>query len=353
MKAEILLSACLLCAGSVLSGSFEDISGNAGVKHDLRKNFHINFTGGTNESKLLYKRQLMEPATSPVSVPLKWYFSGIAPREYIVELATDKSFADAKKIVTDVNTVSVDNLLLSTVYYWRVSGMVNGKKVVSDVYTFQTADTPPRWIRVPGAGNFRDIGNWSVPGGRIKQGMIYRGCEMEFHHTITEDGKRVLLDDLKIKTDLDLRIEAVNAEMKTSALGEAVDFTLLPCTAYESFLKDKETAAKLFLLFTEEKRYPFYAHCWGGADRTGTLILLLMAILGVREDDLFSDYEFTSLSFWGKRSVRSNQFQTFLAELNTYGNAEDTINQRCEAFWRSCGITPAQLDTFRQIMTEP
>ena len=117
MRAEFLLSTCILCAGLISSAGFENISGNAGAKHELRKDFHINFAGGTNESKLLYKRQLMEPATSPVAVPLKWYFSGIAPRKYVVELATDKSFANAKKIVTDVNTVSVDNLLLSTTYY--------------------------------------------------------------------------------------------------------------------------------------------------------------------------------------------------------------------------------------------
>ena len=157
---------------AVSVGQFENISANNSGKIELRRNFHILFPSEDKADIALYKRQLMEYATSPVQVPLKWYFSGVAPRKYVVELATDKKFTDVKRIVSDVNMVIVDNLLLSTTYYWRVTGEVNGKKIVSDVFTFKTSDLPPRWIRVPGAGNFRDIGNWEVPGGRVKQGMV-------------------------------------------------------------------------------------------------------------------------------------------------------------------------------------
>ena len=147
-------------------------------------------------------------------------------------------------------------------------------------------------------------------------------------------------------------MEAVRAELTKSALGEDVDFVLIPCAAYDGFLKEKETAARLFRVFTDESAYPLYAHCWGGADRTGTLILLLSALLGVDEEALYADYEFTSLSVWGKRSIRSELFQAFLTELNTYGTPEDSIHRKCELFWLSCGITSDEIDTFRRIMTE-
>ena len=84
MQKKTFTIAAVLFAGAVCCGQFEDISGNKNIRHDLRKNFHVNFTFNDKASKNLYKRQLMEFATSPVQVPLKWYFAGVAPREYVV-----------------------------------------------------------------------------------------------------------------------------------------------------------------------------------------------------------------------------------------------------------------------------
>ena len=347
MKAEFLLSTCILCAGLISSAGFENISGNAGAKHELRKDFHINFAGGTNESKLLYKRQLMEPATSPVAVPLKWYFSGIAPREYVVELATDKSFANAKKIVTDVNTVSVDNLLLSTTYYWRVSGVVNGKKVVSDVYTFQTSDTPPRWIRVPGAGNFRDIGNWSAPGGKIKQGMIYRGTRIDREPwKATEEGLNILLKDLKIKTELDLRGPNKNPFMLKKY---GVKVIAEPYQAYMIGLKHekiRKLTIKLLQKFTDPEFYPVYVHCDGGADRTGILIFFIEAILGVSDNDLLLDYEYTT--FFGYRHRSTKEMKPFLDMLAA--KPGNNLAEKAVAFLKEEGLSDEDMNKIRRIL---
>ena len=62
-------------AGSVSGASIESISRYDSGKIELRRNFHINFTRTDKEGINLYKRQLMEFATSPVQVPLKWYFT--------------------------------------------------------------------------------------------------------------------------------------------------------------------------------------------------------------------------------------------------------------------------------------
>ena len=176
---------------------------------------------------------------------------------------------------------------------------------------------------------------------------------MEFHLTVTEEGKRVLRNDLNIKTDLDLRVEAVRANLTQSALGEDIDFSLIPCAAYEGFVQEKETAAKLFRLFADPSRYPIYAHCWGGADRTGTLCFILSAILGVKEEDLFTDYEFTSLSVWGRRLITSELFGKLLSELQAYGSENDSLNVKCENFLLSCGITKQEINTIQEIFLEP
>ena len=336
-------------AGAVGAGSFEDISGNNGVKHDLRKNFHINFTQSDKASQLLYKRQLMEPATSPVMIPLKWYFSGVAPREYVVELSLNKNFTDVKKIKTNVNTVWVDNLMLSRTYYWRVSGVVNGKKVVSDVFTFQTADTPPRWIRVPGAGNFRDIGNWVVPGGRVKQGMIYRGTRIDREPwKATQEGLDILLKDLKLKSELDLRGPSKNPFLLKKYGVNVV------AKAYQGYMiglkkeKIRKMTIELLKLFTDPDFYPVYVHCDGGADRTGTLIFFIEAILGVSDNDLLLDYEYTT--FFGYRNRKTKEMKPFLDMIKS--KPGKNMAEKAVYFLKEEGLTDDDINKIRNLLIE-
>lgn len=264
-------------------------------------------------------------------------------------LSESEDFSDAKEIHCESNTVSLENLFLGKTYYCKV---VSGN-ASSDVLTFTTEASAPRWIRAGGLSNIRDIGGWSLPDGKIRQGMVFRGSEMEFHHEIDAHGTDVLLNTLKIKTDLDLRGEAVG-KISETALGDSVNWALIPVCAYDEFMKEEEKDAcrKIFKLFADEKNYPFYIHCWGGADRTGTLILMLCAILGMSEKDLFLDYELTSFSIWGKRSIESDLFRALLAELDKYGEKETSINQKCENFLLSCGITKDDLAAIRKILIE-
>jgi len=349
MRRYFFVTALLLAAGFVRGGQFEDISGKQGVKHELRKNFQINFSHEDKVLKALYKRQLMEFATSPESVTLKWYFSGVAPREYAVELATDKSFADAKKLTVDVNMAKVDNLLLSTEYFWRVSGTVNGKKVVSAVYSFRTGDAPPRWIRIPGAGNFRDIGNWRVPGGRIRQGMVYRGTRIDREPwKATDEGLNILLKDLKIKTELDLRGKSKNPFMLKKYGVDVI------AEAYQAYMiglqhkKIRELTVELLKKFADESIYPVYVHCDGGADRTGILIFFLEALLGMSEDDLLRDYEYTTL--FGHRSRNTKEMKPFLEMLN--GKPGKNLTEKAVAFLKEEGLSEDYIQKIRKILIQ-
>lgn len=293
--------------------------------------------------------------TNPAPVSFCWSadFNEYNGFETWLELSADQNFQTKKTFRGCSGTVKVYSLLLGQTYYWRVFALKNGETVcVSDTYCFTTALTPPRWIGAEGLSNVRDIGGWPLPGGkRIRQGLVFRGCEMEFHHIITASGKNTLLHDLNMKTDLDLRGEAVG-KVTCSALGPDIHFCLIPVKAYDEFMADseKDVCRKVFRLFTDKKNYPFYIHCWGGADRTGTLIFLLCAILGMAENDLYLDYELTSLSIWGERSRNSELFQAFLKALDAYPG--DTLNQKSENFLLSAGITEQELKTIRSILTE-
>ena len=224
------------------------------------------------------------------------------------------------------------------------------KNGVSNVRSFCTESVMPRWIKADGMSNIRDLGGWKTTDGQmIRFGKIYRGCEMEFHFQIEPTGRKVLADELGIRTDLDLRAEAVG-KIDASALGSNVDFRLLPLLPDDRVFDSLESCREVFGVLADESVYPVYLHCWGGADRTGTVAFLLGALLGVSYEDLCLDYELTSLSVCGDRSSNSERFQALWNRLQAYGEAGDDANTLSEKFLRAIGVTDAEIKSIRRLL---
>lgn len=279
------------------------------------------------------------------SLPLPVTFRWEADEKAVLVLADNEKFTDSVTY-TGEGEVQVYNLLIGYSYYWYV----RTAEEISETYSFMLDAMPPRLIMAGGLSNVRDIGGRrNLEGRYIRQGLVYRGCEMEFHHTITEEGIHALREQLHICTDLDVRFEAVG-QIERSALGEDVTFALIPCRPYGEFVDDKKTAREIFTLFTKEENYPFYVHCWGGADRTGTIILILCGILGVDDQALYEDYEFTSLSIWGHRSRKSELFVTLMDALNRYEGRN--LSEKCRNFLLDCGISDDEIEIIRRILLE-
>ena len=238
----------------------------------------------------------------------------------------------------------VGNLLSGQEYFWRVNG--------GEARRFVTAEAAPRWLHAEGISNVRDMGVWrTADGRRLKQGLIFRGSEMDTHHNIAEKGIAVMRDELGIRTDLDLRGEAVGKVSK-SLMGDDIEFILIPSKAYAEFMEDDQKAVckQLFDVLADETKYPFYFHCWGGADRTGTLALMLESVLGLSDEDMLRDYELTSLSVWGERSRKSELFVSLMEALDRYPGF--SIRESAVNFLRSCGITEETFEKLRNNLTE-
>jgi protein-tyrosine phosphatase len=158
--------------------------------------------------------------------------------------------------------------------------------------SFITVDSRYRFVEVDGALNLRDLG-----GIGIKQGMIYRGSEINREYKITESGRRTMRDVLGIKTQLSLRGEVDDTD-GVSVIGEGVQYRHIPYRPYEEIFEEKNRRAiiEIIDLFADETNYPIYFHCFGGADRTGMVAMLLRAIMGECDEDILTDYELTSLS---------------------------------------------------------
>ena len=257
----------------------------------------------------------------------------------VVELSLNKDFSAAQRFSVSGETLELDNPQTGCTYYWRVNG--------SAPQCFCTEYAAPRWIHADGCENIRDCGSWTTADGkRLRQGLAYRGVKLE--DSVTADGIAALRK-LGIRTEIDLRAEAAG-ELDTSPLGADVQYVQFPVKGYDEFFG--ENTKDLFAFLADETNYPVYFHCAGGADRTGTLAFLLGAILGVDEETLLRDYEWTMLPGPETELRRSRWGELFLRladALNAPENGEGDLCQKALRVLYRYGVTEETMQRIRDI----
>ena len=290
-----------------------------------------------------------------------------------VYVSLNKDMSNAQRYNGGHDSVTIYNLLAGKKYYWQVK---NGG-VKSAVKEFETGDYP-RWISAQPLFNVRDCGGYMTSSGkRVKQGLVYRGGEVanaEFtrgsdrhSQTNTEESKRIFRDVMKIGVEIDLRNSGENENGNYTSCGFAengdIDYHMWGIGSYANYIKDHAHCAEIFNAFAEADQKPVYFHCYGGADRTGTIAFLLNAVLGVGYTDLVIDFELTSYSSiitreCARSHLREGQWDhwpamvTELKGLSTW-NSEDSIKDNIERYLtQKAGVPQTTIDKIRQIMLE-
>ena len=248
--------------------------------------------------------------------------------------------------ITAGSSMKVYNLKIATRYYWFVQK--NGRR--SEVYSFVTEDIAPRFLRIVGVSNVRDMGGYKlIGGGVIRQGLMYRGSEFENKVHISKEGAEALAA-LKIKTDLDLRGEAkISVEHPTSEL-LGMNRISRVSEAYAGLFDEgeREELYTFFSTFASPENYPIYYHCRGGADRTGSYAFILGALYGMTLEDLILEYEITSISIWGGRNRNHHLFREFLDRFNRLSG--EALSDKARAFLLEyAGLSTAQIDKIYEI----
>jgi len=265
-----------------------------------------------------------------------------------VKFSKDISFHQTIVFRTSEEFCSVSNLEIGQKYYWRVND--------SEIRSFTTCSLGMRFVRIDGLLNVRDLG-----GNRIKQGMLYRGSEMDRTFFITENGKHTFCEELGIRTELDLRGDWLG-KINASPAGEKVRLVQLPYRPYKEVFEEqhKKGICRIMEFLADETNYPIYFHCMGGADRTGMIAFYLRALLGESEEVIHLDYELTALSTYaagaaeganGFRSRNSSYYVEFLNMLKVYA-PYGSLAEQVRAFLLSCGVTEAVLDRLVQILRD-
>lgn len=247
------------------------------------------------------------------------------------------------------NTIKLYHLKSNTRYEYYVELTFSGGQTINAQGNFKTADTP-RMLSIDGIYNVRDIGNWkTVSGQRIKQGLLYRGTELdgavEAKYTLTANGMRDMLSVLGIRMDMDLRNSTDNKQ-GTHALGAGVKHIYYNAPAYAGVFEQsgKEAICNIFKDLANPDNYPIYLHCTYGLDRTGTVCYLMEGLLGVSEEDLMRDYQLSAFHHGAVNDEAIGQLITQLKSLE--GN---TMQEKIEGYLLSTGVTEEEIQSIRSI----
>ena len=309
-----------------------------------------NFAGG--------KAELSKPAP----VILSWKFNNPNNRiltNYTVYVGEKSDLSDAKQYETADSQFLLYNLKLGTTYYWNVSALYDGGSCYGTVNSFTTDTTAPRNIAVDGVTNMRDLGGWEIDGGgRIKQGMLYRCGRLNTGGTddtieITLDGVDVMLNDLGIRSEIDLRTtnDHSTGDITESVIDPDLNYYSCPMSYKGNILtENKEMIGKVFKLLADESNYPLIFHCNIGTDRTGAISFLVEGLLGASEDALYRDYLFSNYgNIGGSRS--SGTITTYIETVKAYGGS--SLSESCYLYLRdAAGVLESEINSIISLLTE-
>lgn len=280
-----------------------------------------------------------------------------SPKDYAVKgaefvVSEEADYSDPIVIAVDEKTTQAAfyNLKTGTRYYYRIDITFTNSVVSSVCGRFRTA-IGPRLMTVDGVYNMRDVGGWTTTDGRmVRQGLLYRGCELDGavadQYTITKAGIDTMLNDLGIKTDMDLRLDSENPH-NIDVLGGNVEHIHYGTPMYAAIFNEgnnREVMRAVFSDLADKSQYPAYIHCTYGQDRTGTVCYLLGALLGVPQESLMQDYELSGLHHG---YVANDEMSEFVERVNQLPGA--TLSDKVEGYLLAIGVTEQEIESIREI----
>ncbi len=252
------------------------------------------------------------------------------------------------------------NLFIGTEYFYFVTANIGDVAYSSEIKSFETIDKGPRNVYVSGVTNARDLGGYTTSSGkRVKQGLVYRMGQLNERYVlnitplISLNGRKTLLDDFKVKSEIDLR-EIYNNEsgaLYDSILGKEVNYFPyhMGWDVVNIPKNETEMMRNVFKVFTDIENYPIVFHCAIGTDRTGVVAFYLSALLGLEPEDIYRDYLFSNFgNIGGSRGL--DNINSHFNYINAF--AGTTLQEKAFAYFNSLGFTNDELNTICEIMLE-
>ena len=318
------------------------------------------------------------------------YFSGKYCKHFVVRVSRTEDFAEYfdrdvyAVCAADEYGVNLRTLIPGEKYYAKVFDY-DDESICSDVYSFTAENLTARTLNLldengKGTLNARDSGGYAAENGKkVKYEMLYRGIRLNARFgesdacKLGELRRKILKNELKIKTEIDLRASGIDdfkfedpnkTPQTKNEIDESLQYAKCTVTQYDLILDEskkgdsEEGLRKVFAILAEKENYPVYIHCNAGADRTGSVYMLIHGLLGVSFEDATRDYELTSFSSLGKR-LRDDCFQNNESNYIAWGNFYKAIlkysekgdfNEGAKNYLLSIGVTEKQINSVKAIL---
>ena len=295
------------------------------------------------------------------------------PEEYTIRWTSDPSASDITAVISeptrdwvytpateDDSYVTITNLLPNTHYTYKVTA--SGGKVLTEG-AFDTIGKVHQLYFRSRIRNCRDLGGWKTEDGKtVKYRMVYRGGRLEPSY-LAKSGKAAIKTE-GIKAQLDLRGKSdVLSECTLKGIVDDYEFCAPVIEeGYAQMLredKEKTRQCMQFIMDCVDKNKPVYFHCSLGRDRTGTVAMLTLGILGVPEGDISQEYELTQFAPHGyatsdgekSKMVRTVDYKGAANVIWGYageGSFQDGVNN----YFLEIGISQADIDKFKKNMLQ-
>ena len=293
------------------------------------------------------------------------------PAEYSIRWTPDVAAGDVTVTVSeptrdwvytalpDAGYAEITNLLPNTHYTYKA---VAGGKVLTEG-AFDVVGKVHQ-VYFKNVRNSRDMGGWKTQDGKtVKYRMVYRGGRFD---GLAKSGKRAIQVE-GLKAELDLRGKSdVSSQSSLIGIVDNPEFCAPVIEeGYSQMLerdKEKTRQCMQFIFDMVDQNKPVYFHCSLGRDRTGTVGMLTLGILGVPEGDISQEYELTQFAPHGyatssgekTKMTRNVDYKGAANVIWKYVNedAGETFRDGVEKYLIEIGISKADIDKFRTNMLQ-
>lgn len=301
---------------------------------------------------------------------VEWHQCPTAVKEYLDNVTYNPDDYSTSQIANyapdpavSSNTKPIGKTVDGVTYYNEVPNVATPFSSANEAGTVKPLDRL-RWLNTtvalatggaiyPKGVNTRDLGGWACDGGTVKYGMLVRGGEPN------EVDKDLMMNIVGIKSELYL---LPVSEQKSQVSAWGVDMYYNP-TQNDFIWYDIQHVELwryylrvVFDSITHGK--PLYFHCGIGADRTGTIAVMLLALLGVSQSDIDKDYELTNFYVVDPNSPRRRdvlQYKNYISAIKAVplvGGLTDSFQNRAVSFALSLGLTADEINAFRIAMID-
>ena len=240
--------------------------------------------------------------STPIQTKLNWEFTapdGYEVKNYTLVFSQNADLSDPYVVEgTKETSISFYNSFLGTNYFKIVANFTTGDKQSSDVKTFKVTEQAPRNLYVGNMPNFRDMGGRTTyAGGKVKQGLIYRGAGSRFDYSSTPnaDAQYALLQQFKLKTEINVADKTDN-NLNLSGTQVKDCFMDYGSVPYSNLARNSVKIRQIMDILADESNYPLFYHCRIGTDRTGITGFMINGLLGVTFNECIQDYGFSNFA---------------------------------------------------------